>query len=642
MNEPQNGTILQNLRDFTVQIRDPDTDRIHGTGLAITMDGKVITCAHVIHSILLVHPRDAANAPIGVYFPQARGDERKAYRATVAQCFPSHDDDVVVLQLDAPPPLGPEQLPTLGTAESSAFHPFRSYGYRRLAQYQAGHAHGTILDVVESPEELTLHADPVQLESKQINQGMSGAGVLDTERNLVVGLIAEVYKAQADGIDQGTGWAANARVLAIPPLTVALQDASLPKATAPQPQADFQQVARQIRPVRPESQFHAAPPPLAEWVGRTELLSGVTADYNDPDRRVTGLIGFGGEGKSSLARKWVDLVLAGEMEIGDRRLEIQNDQSPISNLATAGRPSPPTGVFWWGFYDNQNVDEFFEAALDFISGGQIDPTRMRSSSVRAQVIAAMLANGRYVFVLDGLEVLQRQDGDDYGLLRSPDLQTFLELFAAPGHGSFCLITSRAPLLDLLAYTSYTHRDVGPVSVQDGRALLRELGVTGADAALDQLVRQWDGHALTLSLLGSYLHWRHKGDIAFANQFDVVGAQHAATLPEDAPDEARQRYGHVHRVLRRYDEHLTAAQRAFMTLFSAFRTPVAPDAFARVFRTTPEPPTGRGESVIRPDGGQATGLPLQQVLTELNDADFEKLLARLVGYRLLRHNETTHT
>jgi len=616
MNEPQNGTILQNLRDFTVQIRDPENGRIHGTGLAITMDGKVITCAHVIHAILTVHPRDAANAEVGVYFPQARGDERKAYRATVAQCFPSHDDDVVVLQLDAPPPLGPEQLPTLGTAEPSAFHPFRSFGFRRLAQYQAGHAHGTIFDAVPSPQGYTLHAEPIQLESNQINQGMSGAGILDVERNLVVGLIAEVHKAKPDGIDQGTSWGINARVLTIPPLAVALQDTPLPKATAPQPQADFQKVARQIQPVSPDAQFHAAPPPLAEWVGRTELLDGLTRDYSDPNRRVTGLIGFGGEGKSSLARKWVD-------SLGD----FQNR---------------PTGVFWWGFYDNQNVDEFFEAALAFISGGQIDLTRVRSSSVRAQVIAAMLANGRYLFVLDGLEVLQRQDGDDYGLLRSPALQTFLELFAAPGHNSFCLITSRAPLLDLLAYTSYTHRDVGPVSVPDGRALLRELGVTGPDAALDQLVRQWDGHALTLSLLGSYLHWRHKGDIAFADQFDPVGSRHASTLPEDAPDEARQRYSHVHRVLRRYDEHLTAAERAFMTLFSAFRTPVAPDAFARVFRTPPEPTAGRGGSRARPDEGDHKGSPLQTALAELNDTQFDGLLTRLVGYRLLRHNEAANT
>lgn len=609
-----NGTILQKLRDFTVQIRRPDNDEIVGTGLAITMDGRVITCAHVVYAALLVHPREAANAEVGVYFPQARGDERKAYRATVAQCFPGHDDDVVVLQLDGPTPLGPEQLPVLGTAEPSAFHPFRSYGYRRLAQYRDGHAHGTILDAVAAPEDLKLHAEPIQLESRQINQGMSGAGILDVERNLVVGLIAEVYKAKADGIDQGTSWGINARVLTIPPMAVALQDAPLPKAAAPQPQADFQAAARQIRPHAPESQFIAAPPPLEEWVGRQELLEGLSRDYSDPGRRVTGLIGFGGEGKSSLARRWVDSLTA--------------DRSPITD-------NRPTGIFWWGFYDNQNVDEFFETALDFISGGQIDPTRMRSSSVRAQVIAAMLANGRYLFVLDGLEVLQRQEGDDYGLLTSPDLQTFLELFAAPGHNSFCLVTSRAPLLDLMAYTSYTHRDVGPVSAQDGRALLRELGVTGPNADLDQLVAQWGGHALTLSLLGSYLQWRHEGDVAFANEFDPLSDETPAVADATASI-ARMRYAHVHRVLRRYDEHLTAAERAFMTLFSAFRTPVAPDAFAGVFR----PPS----SFLPPEGGDTEGgnLPLQNNLAQLTDAEFTTLLTQLVGYRLLRHNETTYT
>jgi hypothetical protein len=58
--------------------------------------------------------------------------------------------------------------------------------------------------------------------------------------------------------------------------------------------------------VRPQSQFHSAPPPLDEWVGRSELLEGLKRDYADPQRRVTGLIGFGGEEKSSLARgRWI-------------------------------------------------------------------------------------------------------------------------------------------------------------------------------------------------------------------------------------------------------------------------------------------------------------------------------------------------
>ena len=88
------------------------------------------------------------------------------------------------------------------------------------------------------------------------------------------------------------------------------------------------------------------PEPLAIADGGAAAVAGEDAsagDVVDDD----SLIGFGGEGKSSLARKWVDLLLAGEMEIGDRRLETQDTQSPISNLATSGRQSPPTGVFWW-------------------------------------------------------------------------------------------------------------------------------------------------------------------------------------------------------------------------------------------------------------------------------------------------------
>jgi hypothetical protein len=95
-----------------------------------------------------------------------------------------------------------------------------------------------------------------------------------------------------------------------------------------------------------------------------------------------GLIGFGGEGRSSPARRWVD--------------ELDN----LENY--------PTEVFSWGFYDNQNVDEFFESAFRFISGGAIEPQRIPSSSTKAQVITAILANGRYLFVLDGLEVLQQR------------------------------------------------------------------------------------------------------------------------------------------------------------------------------------------------------------------------------------------
>jgi len=52
-----------------------------------------------------VQPRQAEDAEVGVYFPQARGGERKEHRAKIAACFPQHDDDVVLLQLTDGPSL---------------------------------------------------------------------------------------------------------------------------------------------------------------------------------------------------------------------------------------------------------------------------------------------------------------------------------------------------------------------------------------------------------------------------------------------------------------------------------------------------------------------------------------------------------
>jgi hypothetical protein len=134
---------LQNLRDFTVQRRDAN-DQIVGTGIAVSTDGKIVTCAHVVETALGTHPRNANGTEVGVYFPQVRGGEEKNRRATIAKYFNNYDDDVVLLQLKGLSPLAPEQIPVLGTASSSDENPFRSYGYRRLDKYVAGWAHGKI------------------------------------------------------------------------------------------------------------------------------------------------------------------------------------------------------------------------------------------------------------------------------------------------------------------------------------------------------------------------------------------------------------------------------------------------------------------------------------------------------------------
>ncbi|HXQ38602.1 MAG TPA: hypothetical protein VN843_31665, partial [Anaerolineales bacterium] len=224
--------------------------------------------------------------------------------------------------------------------------------------------------------------------------------------------------------------------------------------------------------------WNNAPSVLTEWIGRDDLLNQITSDWNSASKRVTGLIGFGGEGKSSLARKWVDNLI--------------NDSIQVQ----------PDGIFWWGFYENNSVDAFLGTALSYISGGQMDPSQYPSPNMKAHMVGAMLEledMGRYLFVLDGIEVLQHQEGDQYGLLKSNDLHDLLTFFAHPDSKSYCLITSRAPLLDLLDYTTYNHRDVDRLSESDGVLLLDKLGVKGRKAQLSKIVSDWNGHALTLSL-----------------------------------------------------------------------------------------------------------------------------------------------
>ncbi len=159
------------------------------------------------------------------------------------------------------------------------------------------------------------------------------------------------------------------------------------------------------------------------------------------------------------------------------------------------------------------------------------------------------------------------------------------------------------------YTTYVHRDVTRLSPADGRALLREVGVTGAGEDVDRVVADWDGHALTLSLLGGYLADRHGGDVARIDE-----------IPPPMAEEPR--YERVHRVLRRYDEHLGEAERAFLTLFSAFRTPVHGSALGKVFRQTSK--VSETFEVFGP-------------IAALDDAAFEALVRRLVAYRLVRNH-----
>jgi len=131
------------------------------------------------------------------------------------------------------------------------------------------------------------------------------------------------------------------------------------------------------------------------------------------------------------------------------------------------------------------------------------------------------------------------------------------------------VTSRAPLLDLLDYTTYTEREVDPLSIEQGSTLLKKLGVKGKKAELEQVVKDWGGYALMLSLIAAYLNKRGGA------------VKRIREIPPPATNDSLEE--RVQTILGYYDKNLKDAEREMLTVLSAFRLPVPleEDIFQRV-------------------------------------------------------------
>ncbi|NJO72461.1 MAG: serine protease [Leptolyngbyaceae cyanobacterium RM1_406_9] len=304
------------------------------------------------------------------------------------------------------------------------------------------------------------------------------------------------------------------------------------------------------------------PKPPNEWTGREKVLDDISKDWEDFDHLVVGLIGFGGEGKTSIVRSWVH-----------NRLLYEDSTLP-----------KPEAIFYWDFYESRSIDRFFESATAYL-GARDQLEEVKFAHERANLLAGMILTGRYLFILDGLEAVQYQDGEDYGLLQNPDLKDFLTYFASGEHESFCLITSRTPLIDLIDYITYIHRDVNRLKTKDGRELLRYfLENNGTNEQIDQVVEGWDGHALTLSLIGAYVRGVYDKDLS---RVDITGLEDIQPLEISGDSQHKHYYNRVNQIVRSYNEYLTPQEREFLKVFSAFRIPVSRQALDQVLKADPE-------------------------------------------------------
>ncbi len=339
--------------------------------------------------------------------------------------------------------------------------------------------------------------------------------------------------------------------------------------------------------------LHNQTPPEEKFVGREQELDTITEWYKDPAVRIGALIGWGGVGKSALIRKWYD------------------------NLESNG--IQPDGVFWWGFYRNAYLEQFLNALLRFVSGGQIEPETIKGTWEKVDRIKQYIGQEAYLIILDGLEQMQKgESGDEFGKMLHRECTEMLHYLAdVPEAKGLCLITTRFSLKDLEDWEnrSYKNHPLIDLSVPDALSMLKKRGVRGSDDDIKEVINRYKGHALSLTSLAGYLDRYYGGDIKQAPDIKFVLSD-------------KKRFEDVGKLLSRYAKKMSKAERAFLNIFSLFRQEVKQSDFEKVFRKKIE------------------DTKFNDVLIKMNELDFKDLIDGLLDWRLISCDEkkklyTTH-
>ena len=233
--------------------------------------------------------------------------------------------------------------------------------------------------------------------------------------------------------------------------------------------------------------------------GREEELSTLDAAWNSPETNLVSLIAVGGAGKTALVNKWL--------------LQMRRDE-----YRGAER------VLGWSFYrmgasegKQPSADRFMAWAL----GSLGDPNPAEGSPWdKGERLAVLLRKRRVLAILDGLEPLQYPPGKMQGQLRDPGLQCFLRQVAYHSLG-LCVLATRLEVDDLKGFTRTSLKRVylRDLPSDAGVAYLRHLGVSGTQRELAKAVGEFRGHALALTLLGTYLTVVWNGDIRERDKID---------------------------------------------------------------------------------------------------------------------------
>jgi tetratricopeptide (TPR) repeat protein len=280
--------------------------------------------------------------------------------------------------------------------------------------------------------------------------------------------------------------------------------------------------------------------PSPHFQGRDDLLNYLGSWWSDrasPDR-VLSIVAPGGTGKTAVTEQFLKNVLAGPHD---------------------------AGVFVWSFYESPAADRFFREALAYF----VDDTDTEAGGRLSKLQTALSDGYPHLLVLDGLESVQAEGRSERlrGALEDHALKLLLRSLASGLGNSHALVTSRFPLTDLEDWKEHGYRayQLTDLEAESARRVLDRWGVRGDAAGLDALAAQVGRHALSLSVIGSYLASFRDGDVSKANALDL-----------DLEAEEDPRAAKLKRILAAYSEVLSDHERMLLGILSTFPHGVNPE------------------------------------------------------------------
>jgi tetratricopeptide (TPR) repeat protein len=343
--------------------------------------------------------------------------------------------------------------------------------------------------------------------------------------------------------------------------------------------------ARPATPLLPHDKISIARLPTSgpDLFGRDAELQLLDDAWANPNTNIISLVAWGGVGKTALVNHWLKRRMARDNYRGAER------------------------VYGWSFYSQgtseraASADLFFDQTLRWF--GASDATAGTPWD-KGERLARFIRQSQTLLILDGLEPLQHPPGPLEGRLKDAAMQALLVELAAQQAG-LCVISTRVRVGDLMEFEDGTviQHELEHLSPQAGAQLLRALQVKGDDDELEQAAKENQGHALALTLLGSYLSDVYGGDIRRRNEIE--------SLVEDA-----QYSRHAERVMRAYEKWLgEGVELAVLRLLGLFDRPADAESLAAL-RAAPAIPG------------------LTEALQDLKEREWQYALAKLRRINLL--------